>query len=66
MTPPSAKKKLILKLPRFIDLELEFVDPPSNGTDRQPVLTVALPVEVDAAGNAKWNGCGCGGGNCSC
>jgi hypothetical protein len=58
--------KLILKLPRNIDLDLEFIDPPTNAVLPLPDPKIAIPLVVDGKGNARWDGCGCGGGNCSC
>jgi len=60
-------KNLTLVLPRGIDLDIKFIDPPSNDPNG-PVADpqVSQPVKPDNAGNALWNGCGCGGGNCVC
>ncbi len=59
-------KKLVLQLPKNVNLELIFVDAPENPRGPTARTTHKVGVEVDSAGNMRWNGCGCQGGNCVC
>lgn len=59
-------KELTLVLPRGINVSIEFIDPPSNDP-AGPIVDPNVRQAVTPDGmNAKWNGCGCGGGNCIC
>ena len=57
----SDKPKITLRLPSGVDVQLEFIDLPESGQggEIQADPSVELPVETDAEGNMRWNGCGC-------
>jgi hypothetical protein len=62
--------KMRLQLPKGLDVELIFVDPPAGAgaapqADPQALQPVT-PVDPNDPNVLGWNGCGCGGGNCVC
>ncbi|WP_211217448.1 hypothetical protein [Segetibacter koreensis] len=64
----AENKIFTLRLPEGVDVKIEFVQPPESGPggDIKVNPDVKLAVEDLGMGNMKWDGCGCGGGNCSC